>query len=329
MVQTAANSFTAAAVGPILTVGNASALVEWSVSGTYSGHVLTVERSKAGRSGRWVVISGPHTTDDATLAGSEQAQPQWLYRISVADVSGADQVTGTIVTSINDEDRVIEEFKNADGLVVLRLRDSGIEIPGALDVTGDLDVTGALAVTGAQVNTAAVETLANVGVSAATSVKEYGDGYNHTTVLTCTGLALPQPTGGSALGVGDLVYTFPAGAVILDSAYMNVDVTIGAATKTDEADIGLGSVIATGAVSVLGGSPTFEDIITGQLLADVDGTDPVPVAAIPTVGAPLFIASGDAHTVHFNVASDWADAEVAAQDLEYTGVIVLNWKFVE
>lgn len=139
MVQTVANSFTAAAVGPILTVGNAPALVQWSVSGTYSGHVLTVERSKAGRSGRWAVISGPHTTDDATLAGSEQAQPQWLYRINVANVdTGSDDVTGTIVTSLNDEDRIIQEFRNADGVVVLRLKDSGLEIPGALDVIGEI-----------------------------------------------------------------------------------------------------------------------------------------------------------------------------------------------
>ncbi len=172
-------------------------------------------------------------------------------------------------------------------------------------------------------------TASNVGTSAATSVKEYGDGFHHVTVLTATSLALPQPTGGTLSARGDLIYTFPAGAIILESAYMNVTVTIGSATQTDEADIGLGTVIATGAVSVLGGTATFEDIITGQDLADVDGTDPVPIAAMPSVGAPLFIASGDVHAVHFNVASDWADAEVAAQDLEYSGTVVLIWKFLE
>lgn len=177
--------------------------------------------------------------------------------------------------------------------------------------------------------TAAGVTSVNVGTGAATSVVEYGDGFHHVTVLTATSLALPQPTGGSSLGVGDLVYTFPAGAVLLENAYMSLAFTVAAATKTDEADAGLGTVIATGAVSVLSGTGTFEDIITGQTSADVDGTDVLTVAPLPTAGVPLFIASGDAHTVHVNLASDWLDAEVAAHDLEYSGTVVLIWKFLE
>ncbi len=161
------------------------------------------------------------------------------------------------------------------------------------------------------------------------AVKEYGDGFNHVTVLTCSSIALSAPTDNVDSGEGFLVYTFPAGAIILDSAYMNMSVLLGAPAETDEADIGLGTVIATaGNTALLSHTATFEDIITGQTLADVDDTDPIPIAAIPTVGAPLFIASGDAHTVHFNVASDWADAGTVT-GLTASGTIILNWKFLE
>ncbi len=174
-------------------------------------------------------------------------------------------------------------------------------------------------------------TASNVSSSSATgvTVTEYGDGYNHVTKLVCASIVVSAPTDNVDSGEGFLVYTFPAGAIILESAYMNMSVLLGAPAETDEADIGLGTVIATaGNTSVLSHTATFEDIITGQALADVDNTDPIPVAAIPTIGAPLFIASGDAHTVHFNIASDWADAGTVT-GLAATGTIILIWKFLE
>ena len=170
-------------------------------------------------------------------------------------------------------------------------------------------------------------TASNVGTSAATSVKEYGDGFHHVTVLTMTGLAFgASEPDNESLAIGDLIYTFPAGAVILEHAYMNVALTQSGTPTTDTPDVGLGTVIGTGVVTTLDGTATFEDIITGQTAVDVAGTA-IVTASLPTVGAPLFIASGDAHTVHVNAADAWQD--ITTPGLLYTGVVVLTWKFLE
>ena len=126
-----------------------------------------------------------------------------------------------------------------------------------------------------------------------------------------------------------LIYTLPAGAKILESAYMNVTAVTSSATKTDEAELGLGTVIASGNTALLSHTATFEDIITGQALADIDDTDPVPIAALPTGGAPLFFASADARTIHMNIASDFADNDVEAATIAFSGTVVLIWKFLE
>ena len=171
-------------------------------------------------------------------------------------------------------------------------------------------------------------TASNVGVSAATSVLEYGDGFHHVTVLTLTGLSFSAEPDNASLAVGDLIYTLPAGAKMLESAYMNIALNQTGDVKTDNFEIGLGTVIGTGAVSVLNGTATFEDIITGQVETGTqDGTNFTVTAALPTVGAPLFFASADARTIHVNVAAVWSDIDTSV--LTYSGTVVLVWKFLE
>ncbi len=72
-----------------------------------------------------------------------------------------------------------------------------------------------------------LQTAAGVGAAGTgVTATEYGDGRMHQTVLTLgTGCVLPAIAGGAALGVGKLLYTFPAGAQIIDSAYMSVAIT--------------------------------------------------------------------------------------------------------
>lgn len=173
---------------------------------------------------------------------------------------------------------------------------------------------------------AALKTSANVGTAnAGSTAVEYGDGTHHRTVLTVD-TTLPAIAGGAALAVGKLLYTFPAGAIIVESAYMSLAIqqTEGNITA-DTPDGGLGTVIGAGAVATLDGTGTFEDIITGQTFNDCDGTVEVKTA-IPTAGVPLAIEAGAAHTVHFNVADTWAASGDAAAGL--AGTVVLNWRFV-
>ena len=180
---------------------------------------------------------------------------------------------------------------------------------------------------GVKTFTLPVETGANLGVSAATSVKEYGDGFNHVTVLTATALALPDIADNAAKAVGDLIYTLPAGAIILEAVYANIIVApAGAENDAVSADVGVGSTIATGAVAVLDGTLGFEDMLTGFAVTTDDATASVS-AQQSTAGGPMFVASGDDHTVHVNVAATWLSS--AAQTCTYTGTVVLIWKFLE
>jgi len=180
---------------------------------------------------------------------------------------------------------------------------------------------------GADANSQTPKTSVNVG-TAATGVTavEYGDAVRHTTVLTVS-TTLGAIAGGANLGLGKLMYTLPAGAILVESAYMTMalDEADGNITA-DTPDVGIGTVVASGAVAVLGGTGTFESIITGQAAADCNGTATVKAAG-PTAGTPLEITAAGAHTVYFNVADGWAASGEAACAI--AGTIILNWLFLE
>jgi hypothetical protein len=162
----------------------------------------------------------------------------------------------------------------------------------------------------------------NTGVTAA----EYGDSYNHVSVLTVSqGNALT--TGDSAnLADGYLLYTFPTGTVVVDYAYMSMAITHDdAASQSDTPDVGLGTVEGSGAVATLDGTATFEDIITGQTAANCNGTATVKTA-LPTAAVPFIIAAADAHTIYFNAADGWANNTVQTADI--AGTVVLAWRFL-
>lgn len=165
----------------------------------------------------------------------------------------------------------------------------------------------------------------NIGTpgTGVTAIEE-GNATLHQTTLTLAAV-LPAIAGGANLAVGTLLYTFPAGDVIIDSTYMSVAITQTEANITaDTPDVGIGTVIASGVVAVLGGTATFEDIINGTAAADCNGTATVQNVT-PTAGAPLLVpvAGGD---VYFNAADGWAASGDAAATL--TGTVVLNWRYI-
>jgi hypothetical protein len=150
---------------------------------------------------------------------------------------------------------------------------------------------------------------------------EYGDGFHKIAMLTLSSVALTIGDNVS-LGSGALIYTLPAGAVVVNNATMSVGVTLTTGTPTtDQPEIGLGTVIASGVVSVLGGTATFEDIMAGAttpVLADLAGT-----AEVFTHNPGLVIEAAAAHTVHLNIADAYADVTDTAATA--TGTIVLDY----
>jgi hypothetical protein len=163
-------------------------------------------------------------------------------------------------------------------------------------------------------------TNANRGTVATGSTLTFdsSDGYFHTTRIAVS-TTLPAIAGGANLGVGKLIYTFPAGAIVINSSYMSVAITQTQGNITaDTPEIGLGTVIASGAVAVLSGTATFEDVLTGQVAADCNGT-----ATVALVGTQLLIPAAGVHTLHINVADGWAASGDAAALL--VGTVTFNW----
>lgn len=185
---------------------------------------------------------------------------------------------------------------------------------------GDVDESPALTID----NTAIVSEnvgAANTGVTAA----EYGDGYNHTTVLTIDVTDAITVDDDAALADGYLVYTFPAGAIIVNSGYLSGAISVAEDTTNSAAEAALGTTMAAGAVATIGASAATDEDISDPAAGIVcDGV----LEVVTMLATDVLIATGDAHTVHFNVASTWGNT--AGTDLtgDISGTAVINWKFV-
>lgn len=162
---------------------------------------------------------------------------------------------------------------------------------------------------------------ANTGVTAT----HFGNTKDITTVLTFTDLEIGIGGSGAALGIGKLIYTFPAGAHCQVVSYMDINFIEG---NSDTIDAGIGSVIASGVISVLGGTATFEDYITGQTVITGPGGTNCKKTSVATAGALIGISINEAasvKTIHLNAAANWAVGGVAVRTLTATGTITIKW----
>jgi len=161
-----------------------------------------------------------------------------------------------------------------------------------------------------------------------TAVETSADGKHFITTLTLTAVAMGTILGaGADAAFGAVIYTFPAGVHLHKVSYISVGLTTAGATKTDTPEVGVGSVIATGEVSALNGTATFEDYVTGSAAANASGTATVsgPIGATAGVLTDISLnKAADAKTVHFNAADGWAAG--AAGALTATGTVVLSWE---
>jgi hypothetical protein len=158
-----------------------------------------------------------------------------------------------------------------------------------------------------------------------TAVEEAIGAWHKTTLSLSTGCVLPAIVGGTNLGVGVLIYTLPTGAKMVTDSYMSValDESDGNITA-DTPIVGIGTVIAIGAVTDLVGTGTFEDINTGKATADCNGTATVQTAKTTDAVGGLAIETGDAHTIHFNAADGWAASGEAACPV--AGTVTIFWQ---
>jgi len=149
---------------------------------------------------------------------------------------------------------------------------------------------------------------------------EYGDSYNHVTILTINNR--PLTIGDNAnLGVGGIIYTLPAGCQIIEASYLSIGLHASdAANAANTPEVGLGTTIGTGATNVL--TTTMEDISEGDAIANCTGTI-YTIAKTPTAAVPLVMAVGGTKDIYLNFAAAWSNNTVQTAFID--GTVTLKW----
>ena len=161
-------------------------------------------------------------------------------------------------------------------------------------------------------------------VGSGVTAVEYGVGNRRTTVLTIAKVDAFLVADDASLAHGHLIYTLPAGSVLVEGVSYSLGITL--AEDTDATpDVGIGTVVGTAAVATLDGTGTFENLVTGQTFADCAGTVAVNAVAGPTAGYAFPINTADAHTVFVNLAAAWSDTTGDDLTGDLAGTVTINW----
>lgn len=174
---------------------------------------------------------------------------------------------------------------------------------------------------GALESAARLQTSIGVGTAGTNcTAVEYGDGFNHTTIITLASVAATIGDN-AALAGGAVIYTFPAGAYTINGATMSVGITLTTGTPTtDDPELGLGSLVGSGVNATLGAvDAAAEDISAGPIAS----VNLVGTAALLTSAPALSFEAADSHVCNINYADTWADVDDTAATL--SGTVVLNW----
>jgi hypothetical protein len=124
--------------------------------------------------------------------------------------------------------------------------------------------------------------------------------------VALTVASFTQAVATAALGFGKEIYDFPQGGIMVNSA--NISIVMSAPTATNTSVIGLGSVVGSGAVSVLTGTATFVNELTSQAAAalTVAGTT---TAVTDNGAAVLSVGAATAAKMFLNFAGTWNSTE--------------------
>jgi len=164
----------------------------------------------------------------------------------------------------------------------------------------------------------------NIGTAqSAWTAIERGNDYNHVTVLTLgTATEWIAPSGAASLADGISVYTFPTARFFIDRVFVDLTCTTEGTVDTDTPQYGLGSVVASGAVSVLTGTSTFHDIGgTGSFAAVTTREQDIIQNA-----SALENTTNASVTAYLNIADGWAGADTVT--LSAGSKIVITWTYL-
>lgn len=157
--------------------------------------------------------------------------------------------------------------------------------------------------------------------SAGVSAFQYGDGFDVVTFLSFEDLAVGAISAGASLAIGTQIFEFPTGMHLVSTMSSMLEFTGITGVTTDTPEVGVGSVIASGAVAVLSGTAEFEDYMTGVAAVDVAGS---PTRSIYVPASSIAVSNNATEkSVFLNVADAW-DAG-ASGTLLASGTIIIKW----
>lgn len=245
-------------------------------------------------------------------------------KVSITASSGAAEFLGAVTHPVGAVDTPSITFRglaNSQGFYSVSGTQLGVSTGGALHTLFD----------GSGIMSDSVRARVEPGTVGAGTVvaSSYGDGKNFVTVLTLTNFIVGALAGAAAsLGIGNKLYTLPAGSQLVEVTDASIALTAAGTSKTPK--LGLGSVIASGAVSVLSGTATFMDYHT-QWTAGATDTHAVvadgPVAATAGYGAGIALNSRTSvKDIFFNAADSWAADNTG--NLTATGTITIKWSIL-
>lgn len=285
-------------------------------------------------------LKGVNVNIDETVVGTDGTKVVGNDVTITGFATGRADLIGSRITfdgTKNGGDNTVGLIINADSLTLNHASENfrGIHV----DASG-LTNTASSVLYGAHIEvpataTAAIQTdgLINSTKNAGTpfggtvTAVETGDGKDMTTTLTLTNFIVGALDGAAAAkGIGNICYTFPAGQH-LELVYSLASIVLTAVGTAVATDTGLGSVIASGVISVLSGTTTFEDRLTGQAInTAAGGGTAVSALTASTAGVATGIAlnvAASVKNVFLNSAGTWNANNTG--NLTATGTVVLKW----
>ncbi|MCU0871775.1 MAG: hypothetical protein MUE50_05475 [Pirellulaceae bacterium] len=247
-------------------------------------------------------------------AGTMDVFPSTASRGKIA-ITAADSAGDTITTIVNASQAGARTYT----------------IPDAGASASFVMTAGAQTIAGAKTFGSALVTTAGVGAAAGTGVaatSELGDGIRHQTVLTFTDVAVALTDEAGVIAYGGLkIYDLPVGAIVVDAAVSNLDLTKSSAgVNADwDGDFSLGTTTAG----------NDADLTTTEVDILAKTATPQAVAGVTTANGGAATnaylngttTAGAAKDVYVNFLVDDADHNVTgtACNLILNGTVTLTW----
>jgi len=215
-------------------------------------------------------------------------------------------------------------FLNGDPSGAVNTTDAGIYYPAIVPATRQIwDIIGGLWVRSEVV---APSTTVNIGAAAASvTAAEYGDAFRHQTKLTFTAFPVGTPVAAANLAIGALIYTFPAGNIMIEGCNVSValaDVEAHAHDVANTPNLGVGLLIGSGAQATLNGvGATCHNYLAEAAVAGCAAAYTSTYLASSV--AKVALTAALAHTVYLNAACNWTEHGI----IKAAGTVVLNWTF--